>query len=565
MKKATAPQMAGDGGSSPSSPPAEEEKEEPPHMEHPAKGAGKLRADLPLLDAVQTLVEKERALMELKVAEAADEAAAWKAKYALLAATSTHADELEDGEGARLAHTLPSAPAPHMLSHWELLKHPPDKVVARMLRQLRQVDLSREDLGGDELDFLARALPKVGARPHLSLAHNSIGDDGAKNLGKVLAVPLLSLDLSDNQMGAGCLVAVCAALSKQRDLQRLVLDGNPALAATPNAGDQLGMALCDQSRNLSKLHCLRVTLNDAAPSKWAPHPAAKHYKSATAAHRPPQNAHAFMKHMNKASSPKVAELALVGAALTKQTVTEIAHRLQDDSSGLTALDLSHASIGATGCKILEAGIRKATKMHGHSAKGGLVSLKLSHNKIGSAGVQCLVRVLVQARNASLLRLDVSSNEITDAGAGELAELVAQHPTLALLAVGDNRFGVRGTERLLASARAPKSPLLQLRGCETSGAAPITVTAIARAQNALRVRRSAATCGAAVITLDEEVSYEPTTTGGSGTGGRGGGVCQFIPIHAFTAPPLPTDTKTNERSGARRSARGRAAGRRPRRA
>ena len=135
-----------------------------------------------------------------------------------------------------------------------------------------------------------------------------------------------------------------------------------------------------------------------------------------------------MKHMNKASSPKVAELALVGAALTKQTVTEIAHRLQDDSSGLTALDLSHASIGATGCKILEAGIRKATKMHGHSAKGGLVSLKLSHNKIGSAGVQCLVRVLVQARNASLLRLDVSSNEITDAGAGELAELVAQHPT-----------------------------------------------------------------------------------------------------------------------------------------
>ena len=86
-----------------------------------------------------------------------------------------------------------------------------------------------------------------------------------------------------------------------------------------------------------------------------------------------------------------------------------------------------------------------------------------------------------------------------------------------------------------------------------------MTAIARAQNALRVRRSAATCGAAVITLDEEVSYEPTTTGGSGTGGRGGGVCQFIPIHAFTAPPLPTDTKTNERSDARRSARGRAAG------
>ena len=253
-------------------------------MEHPAKGAGKLRADLPLLDAVQTLVEKERALMELKVGGGGRRGRRLEGKVrALLAATSTHADELEDGEGACLAHTLPSAPAPHMLSHWELLKHPPDKVVAGMLRQLRQVDISREDLGGDELDFLARALPKVGARPApqpgAQLHRRRRRQEPGQGSGGAPAEP----GPVGQPDGRGVPRGGLRGPFKQRDLQRLVLDGNPPLQPRQTRATSSGWPSATRAGTSAKLHCLRVTLNDAAPSKWAPHPAAKHYKSATAA------------------------------------------------------------------------------------------------------------------------------------------------------------------------------------------------------------------------------------------------------------------------------------------
>ena len=201
---------------------------------------------MPLLDAVQTLVEKERELMQLRVAEASHEAKAWRDRYATLAASTAHLADLTAGDdvvrgkgskgtagGAGASQAALAATWPH----WELLRAASGEPgVAAALAGLRHVDLAHQGLGEDCLEFLARRLPALPALPSLSLAHNRIGDGvpTARGLGRLLTRPLRTLDLGFNDLGPVALVSLCTGLGKHscHGLQRLCLDGNWALAST---------------------------------------------------------------------------------------------------------------------------------------------------------------------------------------------------------------------------------------------------------------------------------------------------------------------------------------------
>ena len=91
--------------------------------------------------------------MELKVAEAAHEAQAWRERYATLAASTAHMAELAAPAGLGSDFLRP----PAQLGHWELLHAPTsDPAVVRELRELRHINLANEGLGSDSLEFLFR-------------------------------------------------------------------------------------------------------------------------------------------------------------------------------------------------------------------------------------------------------------------------------------------------------------------------------------------------------------------------------------------------------------------------
>mmetsp|Transcript_89422 Transcript_89422/g.255357 ORF Transcript_89422/g.255357 Transcript_89422/m.255357 type:complete len:186 (-) Transcript_89422:144-701(-) len=144
-------------------------------------------ATMPLLDAVQGLVEKERALMQLRLSEAADETNAWRAKYESLAGV--------DGQGVPGQHKA-QGPAPHLLSHWELVTHPPTAPISAAMRAMGSLDLSFESLGLDEMDLITRQLKRVGPPKgtkgapgiRLNLSNNMIDDMCSRQLSKILMV-----------------------------------------------------------------------------------------------------------------------------------------------------------------------------------------------------------------------------------------------------------------------------------------------------------------------------------------------------------------------------------------
>lgn len=100
--------------------------------------------DMPLLDAVQSLVEKERTLMQLKVAEAADEINAWKSKYNQLAESTMNLSNL---------HKDLVLPDPERDSHWTRLKKTKGE---GHLSSLKFIDLSNENISESDLSFLSR-------------------------------------------------------------------------------------------------------------------------------------------------------------------------------------------------------------------------------------------------------------------------------------------------------------------------------------------------------------------------------------------------------------------------
>jgi len=158
---------------------------------------------------------------------------------------------------------------------------------------------------------------------------------------------------------------------------------------------------------------------------------------------------------------------------------------------------------------MHAGLTSTTKGSGGSSiNSGLVSLTLRHNGAASSGVQALCRALLPPpltaeaegengssstnaptttkekrkkvfNNCTLTRLDLASNNITDAGAVELAQLFLPtrrtstpagggggdnanadsarslapgNFTLTYLDVSDNAVGVRGATKLLEAAQ-----------------------------------------------------------------------------------------------------------------
>ncbi|MBU6140565.1 MAG: hypothetical protein KGP29_03280 [Proteobacteria bacterium] len=117
---------------------------------------------------------------------------------------------------------------------------------------------------------------------------------------------------------------------------------------------------------------------------------------------------------------------------------EILHRIQNNDSSLTSLDLRKSQIGGEEARAL------ATGLQGNTA---VTSINLLHNQIGPEGAQALATVL--ERNTTLKYLNLAGNQIGDIGAQAIAD-VSRGTALETLCLTGNQIGDVGAQALAAA-------------------------------------------------------------------------------------------------------------------
>ncbi|CAF2045134.1 unnamed protein product [Rotaria magnacalcarata] len=113
------------------------------------------------------------------------------------------------------------------------------------------------------------------------------------------------------------------------------------------------------------------------------------------------------------------------------------------------LRLERNEISGEGAKIL------ADRLYNNTS---LVELNLSNNQISDIGTHDLAQAL-SIDNQTLEWLDLDSNNITDEGAGYLADMLKTNTTIQMLSLGSNAIGDRGV-RQLTSTITPDNKTLQ---------------------------------------------------------------------------------------------------------
>uniref|UniRef100_A0A8C3SCQ0 Uncharacterized protein n=1 Tax=Chelydra serpentina TaxID=8475 RepID=A0A8C3SCQ0_CHESE len=142
-------------------------------------------------------------------------------------------------------------------------------------------------------------------------------------------------------------------------------------------------------------------------------------------------------------------------------VQQLCEGLKHSNCKLQRLDLWDCGLMDAGCMDLAAVLRTSQS---------LTELKLSHNKLGDAGVKLLCEGLKQ--NCKLQSLSLRWCNITNAGCGDLADVLRINQYLTKLMLGYNKdLGDSGVRLLCEGLKDPncKLQMLELHGCHLSTA------------------------------------------------------------------------------------------------
>ena len=371
----------------------------------PSTGAlepGSFDTRLSLVDNIATLVEKEKAVLQLQLEEKEKELLDAQStlkklnekveKYELAemnASIKEQKDALESDEMKQsrkkgeehmflLANLRAQHPLPEHVQEAKIVKH---------------LELSKQPVQAAQLDTLQRRLPYLKSIISINLSFTKLSDKlgGPALLSQLLGKKsrIQTLHLNDNMLGEYSFKTICELLPFNTKLKVLNLHNN-AFGNLPKGGQQLGQAL----KNNKSLKHFSVSLYDAitVPNK----------RGVTYAGNPSTLLGTGMG----SSDSSIESLQLSGATITPRSM-EIFRKLKAHLfKSLTSLNLSHAYIGPIGTFYLADAISKVKFTT-------LINLNLSNNRIGCDGAISVGSLL--RHNYSITNINLRSNQIQSEG------------------------------------------------------------------------------------------------------------------------------------------------------
>jgi Ran GTPase-activating protein (RanGAP) involved in mRNA processing and transport len=284
---------------------------------------------------------------------------------------------------------------------------------------LQSLKLPRNGLTENSAGALARIVQQSETLVELDLSHNPLRSDGLASLKQALTSTVAAgtsvrsrlqrLDLTATQIGPKGMASLASILRLNESIRELQLGYN-------NLGTKsmktLSTILCQENTTLRVLGLSHNKLKDRGAG--------------------------LISHT---LNPKLSNCNLTGLDLSGNMIgpvgaEQIATALLQGNKHLTSLDLSSNKIGPLGAKHIGWMLRFT-----HT----LEELFLSDNIVGDEGVASLSEGLQRDEHAvsNLHRLELNWNEISDVGAGHLAQVLSENAVLKSLSLASNAIGDRG--------------------------------------------------------------------------------------------------------------------------
>ena len=276
---------------------------------------------------------------------------------------------------------------------------------------------------------IADGLRKNGCLLSLNVAMNQIGQEGAFAIANALSenYTLLSLNLQHNRIGDS-VVMLGEALKDNHTLRELNMEN---CLLTPELGVLFGKAL-SENKSLMSLNISRNDIQDAGVVAVA---------------------HAFK------SKHSIRFLDLSETGTTQNAMPAVADLL-DSCVNLQTLLLEENKIGSEGGRILATRLRtlcpltslnlsrtrleaKGVKAIAEAVKASPVkymrNMQLADNEGGSEAILLLCKALIHG--SSLVSLDLSNNDVTDAVREALSQVLVANPNLSYIFLKGNPVAV----------------------------------------------------------------------------------------------------------------------------
>lgn len=360
--------------------------------------------DVPLLDEVTSLLEKERTLMGLKVLEQQVEAQDWKRKYEALV-----------GQVASAGGTSDAAHVFEMAADIAAKPLKIDNFRMKIMETIRAdgmnwvVDLSNINVGTEGVVEVLKIFHGMrdSCRVTTILLRNSQLDAGCnEHMAAVISFPYFEgIDASWNSLTKPFYQSMIKALEvRRRPPQYLLLNNNPGLA---------GLSFTKMLQVLSQeTWGIMVSVKDATSS-----PAEQGKKSKTA--------------MCAADFLKVLNTQLVGNNKKKTSSAAVVGKQKSGIQLLTVLGLVNSTLSRISLKLLEDTLELATAT--------LTDLDLSFSFIGYRGMEAIKNAMSRPERSQIVRLGLKGNAFTNSMVPLLGSVVRHSTTLTFLDISHNQI------------------------------------------------------------------------------------------------------------------------------
>eukprot|EP00949_MAST-11_sp_MAST-11-sp1_P003553 g3553.t1 len=420
--------------------------------------------DLSLMDNIAVVVEKEKALVQLRLEQREAELQKERERLKKVSERCRMLEAALQNSNAGVGNQRGLAPSGvsiplAQLSQLQKARQHLDVVMSAAplssdkgnAKSMRELVLARQPLQAAQLEALRKRLPLLPRVTRLDLSHTGLTDSAAVVISQLLdksrrGAKIKSLDLSGNNLGKASAHMLARVLQTNSSILELDISHNPKLSLLQGVGDMFGRAL----RNNKHLQKFSATLLDTAPPHLEKGGSASG-KSGSRKMKPGK----YLGHTSKFLAATflfnvtLRSLRLTGAKLTPKSVEAFGKSKHAPLKVLTEIDLTSSFIGPLGMFSLSNAMR-TVKPASSLAVRRLILQKCALGEHGAAEIARIIRMIY-----TIEYIDVRGNFIGDDGAcklGAALQVVGKSSDLCVLDVGNNPIGGEGGEALVKGAR-----------------------------------------------------------------------------------------------------------------